>query len=224
MGSSSKFKIAIVTPTRGDRPLFTEQYHNIIKNQTVQPDEVIIVDYEPISKEKDLSTRYRKGIEEAVKRKCNVVFLWEDDDWYHPDYIKWMMSEWEKQGKPDVLGVEETYYYHLEINKYVHIRHDGRSSAFCVLLKLPYTYSYPPAHCIWFDLHLFKKHAQKFLNTKTIKFNNKIYAIGIKHGTGITGGSGHKTSSWYKKDGKLWLKENCSDNEIYNKISYQLKK
>ena len=44
-------KLALITPTRGDRPLFEKQYNNIIKNQTVQPDEVIIIDYPPVNKE-----------------------------------------------------------------------------------------------------------------------------------------------------------------------------
>ena len=83
MGTTSRSRLALITPTRGDRPLFEKQYNNIIKNQTVQPDEIIIVDYPPISKEIDLTARYRKGIIEASKRGCNVALLWEDDDWYH---------------------------------------------------------------------------------------------------------------------------------------------
>ena len=71
-------KIGLLTPTRGDRPLFVDQYNEIIKSQTLQPDEIIMVDYAPISDKKDLGARYRIGIQEATKRGCDVVFLWED--------------------------------------------------------------------------------------------------------------------------------------------------
>jgi len=223
MGTTSRSRLALITPTRGDRPLFEKQYNNIIKNQTVQPDEVIIIDYPPISKEIDLTARYRKGITEATKRGCNIALLWEDDDWYHPDYIKWMISNWENQGNPDVLGVEETYYYHLKLNKLRYLPHPGRSSAFCILLKLPYKHSYPPDNYLYFDLHLFKDRAKRNLKTKTIKFNGTIYAIGMKHGTGLTGGSGHKLNfRWDKTNGLQWLENHCSDNKIYNKISKKL--
>tara|TARA_R100000664_G_C2719321_1_gene113364 strand:+ start:144 stop:806 length:663 start_codon:yes stop_codon:yes gene_type:complete len=220
MGST---KVALITPTRGDRPLFKDQYWKIIENQTRKPDEVIVVDYPPISDKKDLSARYRKGIKTAEEKGCNIALLWEDDDWYHPEYIEWILNQWEKNKYPDVLGVEETYYYHIKVNKFKHLTHGGRSSAFCCLLKLPYKHSYPHDENIWFDLHLFKNHAKKHLKTKTVKFNDKIYAIGIKHGTGVTGGVGHNTKfPWDKRNGLAWLNQHCSDSEIYQHIAQQI--
>ena len=117
MGST---KVALITPTRGDRPLFKDQYWKIIENQTRKPDEVIVIDYPPISDKKDLSARYRKGIKAAEEKGCNIALLWEDDDWYHPEYIEWILDQWEKNKHPDVLGVEETYYYHIKVNKFKH--------------------------------------------------------------------------------------------------------
>ena len=67
MGTTSKYKVGLLTPTRGDRPLFNDQYNELIKSQTVQPDEIIKVDYDPISHKKDLGARYRLGIQEATK-------------------------------------------------------------------------------------------------------------------------------------------------------------
>jgi hypothetical protein len=76
---------------------------------------------------------------------------------------------------------------------------------------------------LWFDLHLFKTRAQRNLTIKTIKFNGTIYAIGMKHGTGLTGGSGHNLKfNWDKTNGLQWLKSHCLDNKIYNKISKKL--
>ena len=45
--------IGILTPTRNDRPLFLDQYNEIIKSQTLQPHEIIKVDYKPVSNKKD---------------------------------------------------------------------------------------------------------------------------------------------------------------------------
>ena len=85
----------LITPTRGDRPVFKDQYWNIIKSQTKQPDEVIVVDYEPKSNNKDLTQRYKHGIQEATKKGHEYALLWEDDDWYHPTYIQWLTNAWE---------------------------------------------------------------------------------------------------------------------------------
>ena len=74
MGRSSH-TIGILTPTRGDRPLFVDQYNEIIKSQTLQPDEIIMVDYPPVSDKKDLGARYRIGIQEASKRGCNNIYF-----------------------------------------------------------------------------------------------------------------------------------------------------
>ena len=220
-------KIGLITPTRNDRPLFKEQYNKIIKSQTLQPDEIIMVDYEPVSKDKDLGARYRIGIKEAEKRGCDVALLWEDDDWYHPTYLEWIFQSWKDNNKPDVFGVDITYYWNINEEKGRIINHPGRSSAFCTLLKLPYKYSFIADDNIWFDLHLYKDHAKKYLTTKTIPFpEESILAIGIKHGTGITGGGGHNNSMYNRVNGIKhfnWFKTNCLDSKIYKDIALKIK-
>jgi len=224
MGQTSH-TIGILTPTRGDRPLFVDQYNEIIKSQTLQPDEIIMVDYPPVSDKKDLGARYRIGIQEASKRGCNVLFLWEDDDWYHPNYLEWMYNKWLEHDQPDVLGVNETYYYHIIERGLRHLKHDGRSSAFCTLLKLPYKYSFAQDEDIFFDLHLYKKHAQKYLKTKTISFDEEVYAIGIKHGYGVSGGAGHNPRfkwEFSKSHAQNWLNKHCMDSEVYKDIALKI--
>tara|TARA_Y100001972_G_scaffold123236_1_gene170155 strand:- start:262 stop:951 length:690 start_codon:yes stop_codon:yes gene_type:complete len=218
-------KIGILTPTRGDRPLFVDQYNEIIKSQTLQPDEIIKVDYKPVSQKKDLGARYRIGIQEAQEKKCDILFLWEDDDWYHPNYLQWMYNKWLEYDKPDVLGVNETYYYHIIENRLRHLKHDGRSSAFCTLLKLPYKYSFTQDEDIFFDLHLYKTHAKKYLKSKTISFDNEIYAIGIKHGYGVSGGAGHNPKfkwEFSKSQSQNWLNKHCMDSEVYKDIALKI--
>ena len=226
MGTTSKYKVGLLTPTRGDRPLFNDQYNELIKSQTVQPDEIIKVDYEPISHKKDLGARYRIGIQEATKRGCDVILLWEDDDWYHPTYLEFMLNKWEQHGNPDVLGIDETYYYHIIFNGLRHLKHEGRSSAFCTLLKIPYKYSFVQDEDIYFDCHLYKKHAQKYLKTVTIPFDKEVLAIGIKHNYGVSGGSGHLKMFHYKTKGQQaldWLNKHCMDSEIYKDIAQNIK-
>ena len=226
MGTTSKHTIGLLTPTRGDRPLFVDQYNEIIKSQTLQPNEIIKIDYPPVSGKKDLGARYRIGIQEATKRGCNVILLWEDDDWYHPNYLEWMYNKWIELDQPDVLGVNETYYYHIVENGLKHMKHGGRSSAFCTLLKIPYKYSFVQDEDIFFDVHLYKRHAQKYLNTKTISFNKGIYAIGIKHGYGVSGGAGHLNKFQYEVKGQQafnWLDKHCMDSEIYKDIAQNIK-
>ena len=225
MGSTS-IKLGLLTPTRGDRPLFNDQYNELIKSQTLQPDEIIKVDYPPVSSKKDLGARYRIGIQEAQKRGCNAILLWEDDDWYHPEYLEWMYNKWIELDQPDVFGVHETYYYHIINNGLRHLKHEGRSSAFCTLLKLPYKYSFVQDEDIFFDLHLYKRHAQKYLITKTIPFENEVLAIGIKHNYGLSGGSGHLDRFLYQTKGVealSWFNKHCMDSEVYRDIAQHIK-
>ena len=117
---------ALITPTRGDRPMFEKQYWNLIKSQTLQPDDVILVDYRPKSEAKDLTARYKKGLELAYENGHEFALLWEDDDWYHKEYIEWLVNKW-CVNKKDVFGIQETYYYHIFQKSYLHMNHAGGS-------------------------------------------------------------------------------------------------
>jgi len=209
----------LITPTRGDRHIFKDQYWNIIKSQTKQPDEVIVVDYKPKSKDKDLTQRYRYGIEKATENGHEYALLWEDDDWYHPKYIEWITNAWKEESKPDVFGAYETYYYNIFTKSSFHMRHPGRASAFCSLLKLPYNLTYPKDNDPWFDLHIFRS---KNNQTKGGLYfpTNEVLAIGIKHGVGLSGGSGHNTKhpQMTKQGSFEWFNKHCLDKDFYNSL------
>ena len=180
-------KIALIIPTRGDRPKFLKQCHKLIAKQTLQPTEVIVVDYAAKSGLKDITARYRKGVEKATKRGCDCAVFWEDDDWYHPTYLEWLVKEWTKHRRPQVFGVGETYYYNIAATARLYMNHPNRTSAFCTLINLPYRGSWPDDHYAYLDMHF-----HKLGIVKTVTFpKNKILAIGIKHGIGLTGGGGH---------------------------------
>ena len=205
-------KIAVIIPTRGDRPKFLKQCHKLIARQTRKPDEIIVVDYAPKGGMKDITQRYKKGIEIATKRGCAAAIFWEDDDWYHPTYIEWLLNAWSKHNHPPVFGVSETYYYHICATSRLYMGHTGRTSAFCTLVKLPYKHSWPADYYAFLDMHFYKKGL-----VTTIKFpKNKILAIGIKHGVGYTGGGGHNARfKWdmIGKEARQWFTQHM-DGEL----------
>lgn len=213
---------AIVIPTRGDRLKFIEQCKKLIKRQTLQPKEIIWVDYTSLSPQKDITQRYRKGIEEATKKGYDFVVFWEDDDWYHPNYLSWLIGEWAKRNKPTFFGVGETHYYHLVAGKSHHMKHLGRTSAFCTLVKLPWKIAWPADNYAFLDMHI-SKHSQ----VVTIDFpKDCIYAIGIKHGSGLTGGGGHNINFPYNnQNAKQWFYSQIgSDRNFYDNILTDLEK
>ena len=217
-------KIAVIIPTRGDRPQFLKQCHHLISKQTLKPHKVFVMDYKPESSQKDLTQRYKRGINKAVKAGCTVAVFWEDDDWYHPTYLEWLTNEWVKARRPQVFGVGETYYYHITAEARLRMVHQGRTSAFCTLVSLPYRGSWPADHYAFLDMHF---HRQGLV--KTVLFpKGQIKAIGIKHGIGMTGGGGHHPRFKWDMTGKearQWFVSNM-DEEIsfYDKLKSSLPK
>ena len=87
-------KIGVVIPTRGDREKLLSHSKWLLSQQTVKPNEICVVDYLPINSDYDITPRYRKGCQELFNKKCDIVFFWEDDDWYSKNYIEFMMDNW----------------------------------------------------------------------------------------------------------------------------------
>jgi len=215
-------KFAIIIPTRKDRPAFIEQCKFLIKRQSLQPNEVIWVDYEPTSNNKDITQRYRMGVELATKNGHDFVVFWEDDDWYDKDYLLWLTTEWRNNNLPNFFGVGETYYYHIMLGKSHHMKHVNRTSAFCTLAKLPWKCSWPIDSYPFLDMHIHKS-----TQVKTINFpKNKIYAIGIKHGIGLSGGGGHSTTfRFYQTESREWFyKQIGEDRHFYDSVEQNFNK
>jgi hypothetical protein len=192
-------KIAIVIPTRGDRPDFLNHCKRMIHNQTYSPDEVIFVDYEPTRRNiVDLTVRYKKGINIARQRGCNVIFFWEDDDWYDCRYLEWMMANWERSDKPEVFGISVSYYFNLLAMKGTMFDHPLRSSMFCTALHIHEqkwnSLEWPADDERFLDLWIWRRW-NKLIRADFPFPTDKIYTVGIKHGTGMLGGGGHEVSS-----------------------------
>jgi len=212
---------AIIIPTRGDRPKFLAQCKKLISRQTFQPKEIIWMDYVPESGAKDISQRYKRGVEQAARKRYEFVVFMEDDDWYHPRYLEWLITSWKAKNKPDFFGVGETYYYHHGIGGLIHMKHQGRTSMFCTLAKLPWKISWPQDHNPFLDMHIHKQS-----QVITIPFpTTQTYAIGIKHGIGKTGGGGHNGRMSYTFGGKKeWFyKQIGADRNFYDSILSDMK-
>jgi len=209
-------KIAVVIPTRGDRPEFLNHCKKMIHRQTYPPDEIIFVDYIPEKNNQiDLTKRYRSGLSMAIKKKCNYIVFWEDDDWYDEKYIEWSIKQWEYCDKPDVFGISSSYYFNIKIMKGAKFDHPGRSSMFCTSLHIKENinkvWTWPLDSERFLDLWIWRKWNTHSKNT--VDFTDKIYTIGIKHGIGLTGGGGHDTSSNFYTDtyDSEWLKSHIDD-------------
>lgn len=219
-------KIAVVVPTRGDRPEFLNHCKRQIHRQTYCPDEVIFVDYQPVRSDvADLTARYRRGVEQALNKKCDFIAFLEDDDWYDSRYLEWMVQGWKACQKPEVFGIQSSYYFNLRSMQGALFEHPGRSSMFCTCLAIG---SGTLGHLAWpadtekfLDLWIWKKWP---LTKATVNFTNEIYTIGIKHGVGLTGGGGHNIDAdFYKKHNynKEWLHENIDDQSFQFYQTYE---
>jgi len=77
-----------------------------MRAQTMPPHEVELVNFPPMDPTiKDITARYRVGYE-TLRGKVDCILFIENDDWYAPDYIETMVKEWERQNRPEILGVQ----------------------------------------------------------------------------------------------------------------------
>lgn len=183
-----KPKTAVLIPTRGDRSEFLRNALKLLKRQTIKPDLIEVVNDPPLSSEKDITYRYRIGAERLIKKGAEVIIFWEDDDFYTPDYIELMLQKWDELGRPGLLGLGSTVYYHVKKRKCRVMTHPGRASAMSTLVtaKALAGYKWPADSEPFLDLHLWKNIPGKTFAPK------RLLALGIKHGVGLTGGNGHK--------------------------------
>lgn len=193
----SCIKAAVICPHQDKkRRRFLQRFKYYIERQTRQPDELIIVD-DQTGMQQDLTKRIKIGIDRAFEAGCNIALVMEDDDWYHPDYIKHTINNWIEFGKPDLVGQGYTDYYHIGVQKYTRLNHPGRASLMSTLINLEsiYDFKFPPDDHVFLDVKLWKQLKGKtFIPAKPI-------AVGIKHGIGNTGGKGHDRNwSMYQKD------------------------
>lgn len=178
-------KIGVLVCDPGDRPLFVPQYQRYIRNQSRKADQVCIIDHAPVKKP-DLVERMREGVS-ALASAVDLIVIMENDDWYSYRYIDQVAKQWERYGRPDLIGQSTTIYYHLAARKCVKINHPGRASLFqtAISSKCAKRIKWPADDVIHLDMHLWATMDGVAVEWPTIE------SIGIKHGLGQIVSKGH---------------------------------
>lgn len=180
-----KPKVAVIIPTRGDRPKFLKHARWLIEQQAFQPDMILTMNSKPTGPGADLTKRYRVGYEHATKMGMDLTIWWEDDDWYNRKYIQMMVNQWTKAGKPDLVGNAQSRYYHIITGQWADIHHPGHSSAMNMAVKTGLDIPWPADNHIFLDKHIWDR-----MGSKGLLLSHNM-SIGIKHGFGKCGGKGH---------------------------------
>lgn len=214
-------KIGVLIPTLGDRSDFLKFCLSRLKNQTKKADEIALINYKNISGLVDISQRYKVGIKYLIEKGCDLIIFWEDDDYYPLTYIEETVRLWLKHGKPVIFGCKNTVYYHCPSRQYL-TTSPMHSSAYCTSVSKYIKYDVCGDNEAYYDVNLWRKN-------KGIQVKYNKMPIGIKHGEGKCGGSGHRPRAGYYRNSDrslTYLKENTDEEafEFYVNKFYKDKK
>lgn len=205
-------KIGIIIPDRNDRPLFLENCLRLIKNQTLQPTIIEVINYEPESSNVDITQRYRRGYEKLRNKGLDIIALMENDEWYSPKYLEIMVDGWIKHGKPEIFGTNYTIYYHIKLFSYFTMHHLTRSSAMSTLITPDMDIKWCVDEQPYTDIWLWKQ-------LQGVTFTpSEIICLGIKHGVGKCGGMAHvdKLHRYVGNDINKYYLRSIVDSESFN--------
>lgn len=211
-----------ITPDRGDRPHLTKHMFFQMERQTVKPAKHYHVNGAPVSQGFDLVSRVKKGIEQAKADGFDYCYIIENDDYYPDNYFEKM----DFRGC-DFVGIPETVYYNIFTGDFHPMKHPKNSSLFCTGFRISALekFSFPPDYLISLDIDIWQyvhryKHKYRYID-----FDLPFMPIGIKHGIGMAGGTGHNTNDmkFSYKDNKCrkWLKDRMRPEsfEYYQKLT-----
>ncbi len=210
-------KIAVIIPSRGDRPKFLDNCLRMIKAQTLQPNYIHVVNDYPLSPARDITWRYRMAYDQLRGKGFDVILLMEDDDWYHCEYIETMVRAWVENGCPELLGTTETIYYHIKIFASFMMNHHTRSSAMCTLIKPDLEIKWPADEDPYTDIALYEQLKYVLITPPKILF------LGIKHGIGLCGGESHTNGLYRYESGPTGKKDHNREflRSTMDKESYE---
>ena len=202
-------KVGVIISDRNDRTKLLYHCLKMMDKQTMQPTFIEVVNFEHYNDNFDLTERVRKGFDK-LKSLCDCVLIIENDDYYSENYIETMVNKWIELGKPDLLGTDYTYYYHIFKKQYRKLIHKGRASLMNTLINTKLNINWCDDNDVFLDLHLWNKH-----NGKTFTPENLI-SVGIKHGIGLCGGSGHNRMVLTENDENYKVLKSLVDKESFN--------
>lgn len=192
----------------------------MMKAQTLQPDHIEIVNYPAESNNIDITQRYRIGYNFFRNKGYDLIAFIENDDYYHPEYLETMVTEWKRVGKPDLIGTNYTPYYHLGLRYWFDFKHDQRASAMNTLIKPDLDFPWCNDSNPYTDLYLWLQVQNLTKHTFKPSF---MVSIGLKHNTGLCGGIGHndRLEMFTNRDIYYqWLRDNMDPESFsfYSKI------
>jgi hypothetical protein len=203
---------ALITPDRNDRKDFLAHCKEQVERFHFKAPHFII-NYPSESEECDIVPRIKRGIKKAKEAGAEWCVIIENDDYMPPDYLDRIIPYMDKY---DFIGDDLTYYYHLGSKTWTALPHTGRSSLFTTSFRISALdgFKWPPDKTPFLDLELWK-HAK----SKKCNFINSA-AIGIKHGIGKSGGSGHKKTFRNSDPEMKWLQEHVDSDsfEFYKSL------
>jgi hypothetical protein len=179
-------KIGVIIPDRGDRPGLLKNCERMILSQSLMPTYICIVNFTPSDDKCDITKRYKYGYNKLRNKGLDLIAFIENDDWYSPDYLKFMAGKWLEFNKPDLLGTKETIYYHIKLKKWFKMYHNFRASAMNTLIRPDMDFEWCPDHEAFTDIFLWNK-----LENRKLFHAPELHSIGIKHGIGKCGAKCH---------------------------------
>jgi len=213
-----KLKFAAVIPSRGDRPAFDNWQR--IRAERLGYDEIIMVDYPPVSNAFDLYQRLSVGFAKAEALKCDFVSVCENDDYYALDYLEQVKDMASRV--VDIIGFDRTTYYHLPTAGYKFMVHPGRSSMFTTTISTKKFGRLINAGSPYLDITWWNQAMGSFV----WRLSQSEPFLGIKHGIGKVGGNGHRVSMYNVFDlDRQWLRDKVDAQafEFYKQF-YETKK
>lgn len=199
-------KIGCIIPDRRDRPKFLEHCLFMINRQSRMPDKILVMNDKPLNNKPDLTYRIRSGFDQ-LKDECDLIFVIENDDWYSENYIEIMSNKWLELGRPELFGIAQTTYYHIQKREHKTWQHN-HSSLFCTVISSKAEINWPKDTEVFLDMHLWKT-----VKNKYIWIPKELIVIGIKHGEGLCGGKGHTTLKYDHVDPYMTLLSRLVDSE-----------
>lgn len=224
----SSIKVGVIIPDRGDRPELMSNCIKMLSNQTLPHTFIwgIGMTAIPASEDCDISLRYKNGYLLLSMVPCDVIVFLENDDYYAPDYIETMVSEWIKAGRPDLFGTNSTIYYHLKLKKKFTMLHGERSSAMNTLIKPGLDIVWPEYNDPFTDQWLWM-HPEHKIKNQVLIGPDRVISIGMKHGVGKLGAGSHidDLHRYTEDDSEMeWLKRHTDQNSFnfYKEYSKKL--
>lgn len=218
-----------ITPTRGDRPELLDFCKHQLSRMTTKPDASFFIDHTPMTTQCDLQDRLRRGIAQAKSAGIEWCFIIEDDDWYSPGYFDAWATDFRRMfggnSNLEFWGYQDTVYYHLPTQRFQHMNHRGRASLFCTAFKTSAmdTMNWGASGDPFQDISIWSwvKRMKKPALMSGFGMSSPLPAMGMKHGIGKCGGSGHSMITmeqgdvWYAERTHLTYLRRVVDAEAY---------